>query len=749
MVAVMTLIPCTTARRVRTRLNAAALSVRLALVIAGFGMLTIAFQSTAVLAASGTLERIPRADGDVDMVERHANLPFVLYRRELRNTGSEVRVVRSIEFTRRIRASGPLSDYRSLSVDALRKGDQEASSYLSLSLARPDASDATVAGWVTQELGSGIVFLKPDGDAWALTARLDFGKLTVAPGKPVVSDAFALGTFDDARLGLESYAACIARENDIHLPSIVNGYCTWYSSPNGGAGSEKAMAELAEFSKRELTKFGFNTVLIDDQWQGPAIAKGGIMGTGPTGNYTRHDPKGPYPSGMKPTAAKLQQSGLRPGLWLTPFSWNPHDPLFKDHQDWFVKKADGSLYEVLWAGWCLDMTHPAARDFLTSAARRITGEWGFGYLKPDALWCGLAVRCTYPDPKFVEDQYGDAVFHDPTMSNMQAFRAGLRALRKGAGRGVYIGGCNIAQNFRSMGGAIGLVDAMRIGPDTGADWGSILPSVRLGSRLYYLHNRVWHNDPDCLMLREPLTLDQARSFASWVALSGQLNLVSEWLPGLPPERLDCFKRSIPNTGLAARAIDLFEQDPARVWHLNDARDPKAVRDVIGFFNWDDKKSTDVTMDSEQVGLKPSTNGLVGFDYWENKMVELPDGKIAVSLKPSGCRILSLRPALVRPQVVGTSRHICQGVTDLSHERWDAKSMTLSGRSLVVGGDPYELRVNCPSGWILEQARTDSGNAVQVRCADEGRLVRVGLEAVNSQPTAWYLKFKKISQAAKK
>ena len=132
-----------------------------------------------------------------------------------------------------------------------------------------------------------------------------------------------------------------------------------------------------------------------------------------------------------------------------------------------------------------------------------------------------------------------------------------------------------------MGGAMGLVDAMRIGPDTGADWGAILPNFHLGTRLYFLHNRVWHNDPDCLMVRAPLTLTQARSFASWIASSGSLNLVSEWLPGLPADRLDCIKRSMPNTGLAARPLDLFENMPARAWHLTDGK-----RHVAGLFNWD-------------------------------------------------------------------------------------------------------------------------------------------------------------------
>ena len=53
------------------------------------------------------------------------------------------------------------------------------------------------------------------------------------------------------------------------------------------------------------------------------------------------------------------------------------------------------------------------------------------------------------------------------------------------------------------------------------------------------------HDPDCLMLRKPLTLDQGRAWALFIVVSGALNIVSEWLPKLPKDRLDIFKRSLP------------------------------------------------------------------------------------------------------------------------------------------------------------------------------------------------------------
>jgi len=702
---------------------------------------------TAIILSPGlpaATERIPRPDGDVDLIETRAESPFTVFRRELRNPGNSDREVRLVEFTRTVPLVGTSKEFRTLGVDGLKNAESPASSYLFLAVSRPDASDGTVAGWITQERGSGSAHSHATNGGVRITGRLEFGRLRIKPGQSVTTDAFVIGWFADARLGLETYADTIAQVNRIKLPKIPNGYCTWYSKPHGGASDEKAMAELAAFCGQELTKFGFDTILVDDQWQGPAILKGGIIGSGPTGNFTRHDPKGPYPSGMKANADKLAAHGIRPGLWFTPFSWDPRDPLFKDHQDWFVKKEDGSLYEVLWAGWCLDMTHPQTRAFLTDSVRRITRDWGYRYLKPDAMWCGLAAKCTYPGTAYVDDQFGDAVFYDPSMTGIEAYRAGLRTMREASGPGVYIAACNVAQNFRSMGGAIGLVDAMRIGPDTGANWGDILPNFHLGSRLYFLHQRVWHNDPDCLMVRAPLTLTQARSFASWIALSGSLNLVSEWLPDLPEDRLDCVKRSMPNTGLAARPLDLFDNIPARVWHLTDGR-----RHVVGLFNWDAKRPLNASVKLDQLGFNNTdADGaqFVGLDYWSGKLAPIRDGTLSAELAPSGCSILALARMSDRPQLLGTSRHITQCFVDVGEERWgDAR---LSGPCKLVGGDATELRIASASTrgeWrplAAEISRADREAGVAVAMKTEPGLVRITLTSPTNCEVQWSVRFGK-------
>ena len=62
-------------------------------------------------------------------------------------------------------------------------------------------------------------------------------------------------------------------------------------------------------------------------------------------------------------------------------------------------------------------------------------------------------------------------------------------------------------------------------------------------------------------------LDQARVNASFTCIAGHLFYNSDWMPDLPPDRLDILKRTMPAHGLLPRPVDLFENEPARMWHF--------------------------------------------------------------------------------------------------------------------------------------------------------------------------------------
>ena len=159
-----------------------------------------------------------------------------------------------------------------------------------------------------------------------------------------------------------------------------------------------------------------------------------------------------YPSGMKPTAEKIGAGGLTTGIWFLPFGSDPRLAVLEGHQDWLVKRSNGELFEVAWAGTCLDLTHPGVQEYLRGMVSRITREWGYKYTKIDGLYTGMAVDSTYTKTDYREDDnFGDAVLHNPAKTNVEAFRDGLKLVREAAGDDVFILGCTIAQNIRTMG----------------------------------------------------------------------------------------------------------------------------------------------------------------------------------------------------------------------------------------------------------------------------------------------------------
>ncbi|HEY2082802.1 MAG TPA: hypothetical protein VGI88_08450, partial [Verrucomicrobiae bacterium] len=457
----------------------------------------------------------------------------------------------------------------------------------------------------------------------------------------------------------------------------------------------------------------------------------------PKRNFTTHDPAGPYPSGMKTAAENLKSHGLTPGLWFLPFAGTVGDPFFDGHEDWFVKHENGAPYTVKWGGTCLDMTYAPAREHVRDVVSRITHQWGFKYIKIDGLWTGTATPIEYVNTGYKDDNIGDAVFHDPNKSNIEAYRDGLKLVRQAAGKDVFILGCNGPQNMRSYGGAFGLVDGMRVGPDNKSDWKNLLRGPAFGSRHYFLNGRVWYNDPDPLYVRESVPLNHAQLICSWVTISGALNTSSEWYPGLSPERLDLLKRTMPSHGLPARPVDLFENDLPGIWLLTDDR--HAVRrDVIGLFNWDhNEKEFDYPLD--KMGLNGKTE-YVAFDYWKNSLVPLIKDKLQISVPGESCCVLAVRPVANHPQLISTSRHITQGIVDVMDEKWNSESKTLTGRSKIVGSDPYELRIVLPDkNWNAATAEV-SGGATAAFTQNEN-LVRTTIQSAKSGEVSWSVKFK--------
>ena len=259
------------------------------------------------------------------------------------------------------------------------------------------------------------------------------------------------------------------------------------------------------------------------------------------------------------------------------------------------------------------------------------------------------------------------------------------------------------------------------------------------------HSNNWRNDPDFVSVRASISLDRARLNAGWTAISGQLYYISDWVPNYPLERLDVVKRTIPAHGLPARPVDVFESPIARIWSLTDTR--QAVRrDIVAFYNWD-KERAEISTTPERIGLPPAKE-YVAFDFWANKFVPPFSGQLTSSLSGQSSRILAVRPVSEFPQLLSTSRHVTQGIIDVTDEKWDAAKSHLSATSKVVANDPYELRIVVPSAEKSWRANTvkvsaeDSAAGVKAEIKQDSPRIRANITSPVSRDVKWTFAFER-------
>ncbi len=667
-------------------------------------------------------------------------LPFVLIRSTLKNAGS------ADLFLNRVGLAGfdvaldqPGASLTTLGTSGLLAADKNPGSYAWLAIAEPQTRHGVVTGWLSHDRASGVLFTKTDDAGVLVDARSDYGHLRIAPGATADTETLAIGYFDDARLGLEAWADAVAQVYKIKLPPQPSGFCTWYTEKYGKASDEKHLAALAEFSAQKLKPYGLGFIQIDDYWQ-----EGDSQKNGPNKNFTASRATGPYPSGMKATADNLKRLGFTPGIWFMPFAGTFNDPWFKNHQDWFVKDTKGQPYDTKWGGTSLDMTKPEVRDYLRSIVTTIAKEWGYQYFKMDGLYTGVAVKQVYVNSGYKEDEMGDAVFANPDKTNIEAFRDGLKLVRDAAGPDVFFLGCTVTQNMRSYGASIGLVNAMRIGPDNSGKWDRWSKSSPVfGSRHYFLNGRIWYNDPDPNYVRSSIDIADARTIASWSAISGQLNSNSDWIPDLPPERIDILKRTLQPHGRTARPVDFFENDPPRLWLVTDEKS-SVRRDVIGVFNWAEEKAQ-IETPLARFGL-PNGTEYVAFDYWANTFVAPFKDTLKASLPKHGCQILAVRPLLAYPFLLSTSRHVTQGMIDVTDEKWESAAKTLSAKSQIIAGDAYELRIYAPvkpQAWKATKAELSAEDQVagaQISYTQTDSGLRVTVRSPTTRTVNWKVHF---------
>ena len=181
----------------------------------------------------------------------------------------------------------------------------------------------------------------------------------------------------------------------------------------------------------------------------------------------------------------IRRAGRRAGIWVAPFLMGARSAALREHPDWAIGGVSPGH------GWgqdlaALDVTHPGAQAWLREVFGSLAAM-GIDYFKIDFIYAGAM-------------EGGRA---EPGTSGVDAYRQGLGLIRDAIGPDAYLLGCGAP-----ILASVGLVDAMRIGPDIAhhfqpQDGDLSQPSQRAAAQnsrwRSWQQGRFWVNDADCLV----------------------------------------------------------------------------------------------------------------------------------------------------------------------------------------------------------------------------------------------------------
>lgn len=376
-----------------------------------------------------------------------------------------------------------------------------------------------------------------------------------------------------------------------------------------------------------------------------------------------------FPNGLKPIVQKTDKEGLTPGVWLAPFIVHPKAKLVKAHPDWLLRDRRGKPVSAgfVWNrfNYALDLTHPEALAYAREVIRTAVQDWGFAYLKLDFLYAAAL----------------NSVFKDRTKTRAQVMRMGLEALREAAGPETTLLGCGCP-----LGSGLGIFDAMRIGADVSGYWKPHYPPFsivmkgepHMPSAQNALHNILtrsslhrhwWINDPDCLLIRPEtdLTLVEVQTLATAIGLTGGSLLLSDNLPGLPPERLRIAQTLLPVMDQRAWVIDWMDHAMPSKIRL-DLESSVGQWSLLAQFNWGDEP-TSLAFSPRDFNLPVEETWWVS-EFWSGASGKMNSNSpfITPGVPEHGVRVLAIRPFVDgQSAYLGSSLHLSQG---MEVSRWE-------------------------------------------------------------------------------
>jgi hypothetical protein len=505
-------------------------------------------------------------------------------------------------------------------------------------------------------------------------------------------------------------------------PRPVVGWCSWFAFLDKV--TDRDMRETADVVSEVLRPYGYEYLQIDDGYE---------RGTGLPELWLTPNEK--FPGGLEATSRYIRGKGLTPGIW-TNATFSQTDYAAR-HPQWFVRDPEGRVARGNWIDHPVDASAPGALDALVRPIYRGLRGMGWEYFKLDAL----------RHLRYEGYNSYRGYFERKHLRPGEVLRQYVAAVREEVGRDRFLLACwGIRPEL------VGLVDGCRLGTD-GFSYAGL-------AQFNSFNNVVWRNDPDHIELSER----EAWRSTMVTSLTGSLFMLTD-----KPERyrtplVEPARRAAPV--LVTVPGQLYDVDPSRSSAIAQVdaevsgRDPKpfdaGLTPAVSLYeleidrpfeSWVVVGRTGGAFDEirwADLGLDPAKPYTV-FEFWERRAVAAgAESFVPGPLPPRfNSQVFVIRERLPHPQVVATSRHITGGGVDLLDVSW--KDGALSGRSLVVGGDPYEIYMTTGGGgstWRLAEMQCGPGapSAVESRPP----LVAATCLPPTSGEIAWRARFERVS-----
>ncbi len=533
-------------------------------------------------------------------------------------------------------------------------------------------------------------------------------------------------------------------------------YC-YYMHP-----SEESLYKETDAIAKKLKPYGLKYIQLDAAYT-----------RGDSANYLEWY-KGLFPSGGRAWFRHVIAKGFKPGLWMNIYGANYAKPAMagKYPENFYLRDKEGKLSPVCCSAdktvKRLDYTNPEVFDkHLKPLMDTLVNGWGLGYLKAGG-WG------TWMD--FYEKNRETAF--NPKMNSREVYRKTLKTVRTVFGDKNYLLGCAMHE----IGVGFDYFDGSRTGGDDYANWTGenhwsegMQTFFKSLFGAAYLNGITWWSDPDDVMVRDPLTMEEGKTIVTTISLAGQAYVFSDFVADFSRERLNSFLSSKFNIGWAKnypdlvkplqeekvglyrktmpsmpiKAMDLYPYKTPAKCCPKPKSFPKALDlkiraatgqyDVVALYNWADADTLKTLDLRSDLGLAEDT-GYIAFDFWNAKLTSVKGNRIAEPVPAHGTLALIIRPETGRPQVMATSRHIT-AAQSIKHCEWDKKANTLSGLSETVPGDKYILYLYVPDNFKTKNIKVDaSGRSITVH-QPEPNLISVEFDAAGDSALTWKIHFK--------